>query len=166
MIVAKVGVTHRVLQAALPQISQCAAAHKKPRWLPVAKSKLFRIPKRPVVSTEERLELLRVHNNYKTQMRAIRHFYHNEMIIEKSSKASKSSEQSIKLEAADWERCLALNEQWNIRVSKERDERRAKEMEKLEQYALERMEKKDRELQENIERVSKEIRKQKVLSCT
>lgn len=38
---------------------------RKPRWLPVAKSKLFRVPERKKQSAEEKSELLRLHNNYK-----------------------------------------------------------------------------------------------------
>lgn len=38
---------------------------RKPRWLPTAKSKLFRVPERKQQSPEEKAELLRIHNNYK-----------------------------------------------------------------------------------------------------
>lgn len=38
---------------------------RKPRWLPTAKSKLFRVPERKQQSPEEKAELLRLHNNYK-----------------------------------------------------------------------------------------------------
>ena len=38
---------------------------RKPRWLPVAKSKLFRVPERVKQSPEESAELLRLHNVYK-----------------------------------------------------------------------------------------------------
>lgn len=38
---------------------------RKPRWLPVAKSKMFRVPQRKPQSLEEKNELLRLHNNYR-----------------------------------------------------------------------------------------------------
>lgn len=38
---------------------------RKPRWLPVAKSKLFRIPEKKPQTEDEKLELLRLHNHYK-----------------------------------------------------------------------------------------------------
>lgn len=101
----------------VPVLIQTAGAHRKPRWLPVAKSKVFRIPKRPEVPEEERLELLRLNNNYKTQMRAIRRFYHDEMIHDQSTRDSASSEMSLRLEAEEWEKCLEINEQWNKQVS-------------------------------------------------
>ncbi|XP_059051767.1 small ribosomal subunit protein mS26 [Achroia grisella] len=147
-------------------IIQCAEAHRKPRWLPVAKSKIYRIPKRPEISEEERIELLRINNNYKTQMRAIRRFYHEEMIKEKSTRSSSSSEMSQKLEAEDWEQCVKINDNWNAQVALEREERRKNELAKMEEYALARMEAKDRELKEKIEKVSQEIRIQKELSKT
>lgn len=143
-------------------VVQCAEAHRKPRWVPVAKSKIYRIPKRPEVSEEERLELLRINNNYKTQMRAIRRFFHEEMIKEKSTKDSASSEMSLRLEAQEWERCVELNEKWNAQVALEREERRKQELIKMEEYALERMEAKDKELEERIKKASEQIRKQKV----
>jgi len=38
---------------------------RKPRWLPVAKSKVFRVPERKKQTEEERTELMRLHNQYK-----------------------------------------------------------------------------------------------------
>lgn len=39
--------------------------HRKPRWVPVAKSKMFRVPERKPEDPEERAELMRLHQNYK-----------------------------------------------------------------------------------------------------
>lgn len=143
---------------------QCAEAHRKPRWLPVAKSKIYRIPKRPVVSEEERLELLRLHNNYKTQMRSIRRFYHEEMIKEKSTRESASSEMSQRLEAQEWARCVELNEKWNAQVAVEREERRKLEVAALEEYALKKMQEQDQRLKDRIAKATEEIQIQKVIS--
>lgn len=46
---------------------------RKPIWLPTAKTKLFRVPKRPVLPEEEILELRRINNNYKTYMNSLRY---------------------------------------------------------------------------------------------
>ncbi|XP_068619760.1 small ribosomal subunit protein mS26 [Battus philenor] len=155
-----------LLKRTWPMVIQCAEAHRKPRWFPVAKSKIYRIPKRPVVSEEERIELLRINNNYKTQMRAITRFYHEEMIKEKSTLESASSEMSQRLEAEEWEQCVKFNEQWNAQVAAEREERRKKELEAMEEYALARMEAKDKELKERIAKASEKIRREKELSST
>ncbi|XP_013173259.1 PREDICTED: probable 28S ribosomal protein S26, mitochondrial [Papilio xuthus] len=155
-----------ILKRTLPMLMQCAEAHRKPRWLPVAKSKIFRIPKRPVISEEERIELLRINNNYKTQMRAIKRFYHEEMIKEKSTLESASSEMSQQLEAEEWERCVKINDTWNAQIAAEREERRKKELQEMEEFALARMEAKDKELRHRIAKASEEIREQKKLSST
>ncbi|XP_047537345.1 probable 28S ribosomal protein S26, mitochondrial [Vanessa atalanta] len=154
------------LKRSCPLIMQIAETHRKPRWLPVAKSKIYRIPKRPEVSEEERLELLRINNNYKTQMRAIRRFYHEEMINEKSSLQSASSEMSQQLEADEWEKCVQINEKWNAQVAAEREQRRKIELAAMEDYALKRIEAKDKEFKERIARASAEIRREKELSST
>ncbi|KAJ8709404.1 hypothetical protein PYW07_009230 [Mythimna separata] len=155
-----------LLKRTWPMLVQCAEAHRKPRWLPVAKSKIYRIPKRPVISEDERLELMRLHNNYKTQMRSIRRFYHEEMIKEKSTRESASSEMSQRLEAEEWARCVELNEKWNAQVAVEREERRKLEVAALEEYALKKIEADDIKLKERIAKASEEIKKQKELSST
>lgn len=157
---------NNLLKKALPNFIQCAGAHRKPRWVPIAKSKIYRIPKRPVITEEERLELLRINNNYKTQMRAIRRFYFEDMIKERSSRESATSEMSQRLEAEEWARCLELNEKWNAKVALEREERRKKEIAAMEEYALSRMEKSDIALREKIEKASVEIRRQKVFNVS
>lgn len=44
---------------------QCVQFHRKPRWAPQAKSKIFRVPERRKQSDDEKAELLRLHNHYK-----------------------------------------------------------------------------------------------------
>lgn len=44
---------------------QCVRWRRKPRWMPVAKSRVFKVPERTKVPEDERVELLRLHNNYK-----------------------------------------------------------------------------------------------------
>lgn len=44
---------------------QCVQYHRKPRWLPQAKSKVFRVPERRKQNDDEKAELLRLHNHYK-----------------------------------------------------------------------------------------------------
>ncbi|CAH2054060.1 unnamed protein product, partial [Iphiclides podalirius] len=99
-------------------------------------------------------------------MRAIRRFYHEEMIKEKSTLESASSEMSQKLEAEEWEQCVQLNEKWNAQVAAEREERRKKELEAMEEYALKRIEAKDKALRKRIVKASEKIKVQKSLSST
>lgn len=55
-----------------PLNCQSVRWRRKARWLPVAKSKMFRIPKRPVIPEEEQHELRRLHQIYKTNMKSLR----------------------------------------------------------------------------------------------
>lgn len=48
-----------------PVCVQCVRWRRKPRWLPVAKSKLYRVPERKRGPEEEYTELLRLHNTYR-----------------------------------------------------------------------------------------------------
>lgn len=50
---------------------QCVRWKRKPIWLPTAKSKLYRIPKAPVIPKEEAEELKRIHNYYRTHMTSL-----------------------------------------------------------------------------------------------
>lgn len=47
---------------------------RKPRWVPQAKSKIFRVPPRRVPPEDERLELMRLHNNYRTKIKSLRRY--------------------------------------------------------------------------------------------
>lgn len=53
--------------------TQCIRWKRKPIWLPTAKSKVFRVPKKPVISNEEKLELQRLYNNYRTYMTSFKY---------------------------------------------------------------------------------------------
>lgn len=55
-----------------PVCVQFVRWRRKPRWLPVAKSKLFRIPERPRIPEDEANELRRLNNNYNTLVRSVR----------------------------------------------------------------------------------------------
>lgn len=48
-----------------PACVQSVRWHRKPRWVPIAKSKMFRVPERKPEDPEERAELMRLHHNYK-----------------------------------------------------------------------------------------------------
>lgn len=107
---------------------------RKPRWLPVAKSKMFRVPERKPEDPQEREELMRLHTNYKTKMRAVKSYLMEET---KRREATSSADHMIvtpEEAEADFERCRMLNEQWNKEVAAVREQRLA--MEKLERHAI------------------------------
>lgn len=53
------------VSAGAPACLQSVRWHRKPRWVPIAKSKMFRVPERKQEDPEERAELMRLHHNYK-----------------------------------------------------------------------------------------------------
>jgi len=55
--------------------TQCIRWKRKPIWLPTAKSKLFRVPKRPETPIEEQEEIKRLYNHYRTYMSSIRYIH-------------------------------------------------------------------------------------------
>jgi hypothetical protein len=56
-----------------PVYLQSVRWKRKPRWLPVAKSKQFRIPERPKFDESESAELRRLYDRYRTHLRAVRY---------------------------------------------------------------------------------------------
>ncbi|CAG9862873.1 unnamed protein product [Phyllotreta striolata] len=133
---------------------------RKPIHLGTAKSKLFRIPERPNQPEEERMELLRIFNNYRTTMKSLRNFFivnHSSEFVE----ASEDPEESRRLFEEDFKRCSAINDQWNKNQKERREKFFAKQHEEEVTFALNRIElekKKAQELQEAIEEI---VRKEK-----
>lgn len=63
--------TNKLLERGTQIFLQQVRYTRKPRWVPKAPSKMYRIPKRPQISTEERNELFQLFTNYRTYMKAI-----------------------------------------------------------------------------------------------
>lgn len=85
-----------------------------------AKSKLFRVPKRPVVPPEERVEMIRLFNNYRTQMKSITAYLTDKYCV--ANLDTSDPEQIKKLFEEDYENCMKINDEWNEqqRVVRER----------------------------------------------
>ncbi|XP_017072219.1 probable 28S ribosomal protein S26, mitochondrial [Drosophila eugracilis] len=113
---------------------------RKPRWLPVAKSKMFRVPERKKQSEEERTELMRLHNQYKTQLRSVRQFLREEVIHHEETSTADHIVLTVEQEEAEFQKCLEANAAWNAAIAKERDQRLAKEREEKVAYVQERLE--------------------------
>lgn len=83
---------------------------RKPLWMGRAKTKMFKVVPRKVIPVEEERELIRLHNNYRTQVRSIRTF------LEANWK--EKTEETIDHEAVqrkfeeDLQRTLLLNKEW------------------------------------------------------
>ncbi|XP_044735173.1 probable 28S ribosomal protein S26, mitochondrial [Chrysoperla carnea] len=109
---------------------------RKPRWLPVAKSKLYKVPKRPEISESERNELFRLHTNYKTQVKSIRHF----LIKEFEAQQIKEDEVQVKKDFdIDFEKCRKINEEWNSSIIPIREARIQAEKKLAQDIVMQRM---------------------------
>ncbi|XP_070501919.1 small ribosomal subunit protein mS26 [Chironomus tepperi] len=106
---------------------------RKPRWLPTAPSKVFRVPERHVLPYEEKIEWQRLNNNYRTQVNSIRRYLINE--VEERKKMFELQETPAD-EEAEFQRCFALNEQWNQEIAKSRILRVEEENEKRREEIL------------------------------
>ncbi|XP_017111993.1 probable 28S ribosomal protein S26, mitochondrial [Drosophila elegans] len=112
---------------------------RKPRWLPVAKSKMFRVPERKKQTEEERTELMRLHNQYKTQLRSVRQFLREEVVRHEETSTADHIVLTPEQEEAEFQKCLDVNAAWNATIAKERDQRLAKEREEKVAYVQERL---------------------------
>lgn len=136
---------------------------RKPIWLPMAKSKLYKIPPSPVPRPEEYEELKRLHNNYRTLMKSLRQFF----IDYEAKKAEVFSENVVKHNAEeDFKICSYVNDIWNKEVAALREQRLAMERElRVKEIKMKIEEKAIRDLKIQ-ERVDAEIRKAKEEAVT
>lgn len=93
----------------------------KPRWVPVAKTKQFRIPVRHSYPEEDEVEQIRLWNMYRTQLRA------TISEIKRSYQASATADEVILKRQQDiedsWKESMRINDEWNAQLAIEREER-------------------------------------------
>ncbi|XP_015523757.2 probable 28S ribosomal protein S26, mitochondrial [Neodiprion lecontei] len=142
---------------------QCVRWKRKPLWLGTAKSKLFRIPERPKIPKDETIELLRLHNNYRTLVRSIRHHI-TEAVI--GSQARVDTELRAKQEEEDFVRCVALNNEWNESKAKARDERLAKAREVRREEILRKIIAQEQLAAKQLENIEKTVKRVKEEAIT
>lgn len=118
---------------------------RKPRWLPVAKSKLFRVPERKVEDPMERAELMRLHANYKTQLRAVRGFLMADTNAREATSTADHLIISPEQMEEEFRQCSEVNDKWNAQIAQVRNQRLAIEREAQRELILQRLDaKKDR----------------------
>ncbi|KAF6199899.1 hypothetical protein GE061_006197 [Apolygus lucorum] len=112
---------------------------KKPRWLPVAKSKMFKVPERKRPPSDEHEELKRLHNQYRTEMKSLRLFF------SERTKAMSTGEEVLaeiaKREEDAHQEAVRINAEWNARVAEHREKLLAEEKEREVEEILEAVEK-------------------------
>ncbi|XP_067633199.1 small ribosomal subunit protein mS26-like, partial [Eurosta solidaginis] len=139
---------------------------RKPRWLPTAKSKLFRVPERKRQDPDEKAELKRINNNYKTQMRSIRKYLREEVVRLNVTATADHFVLTAEQEEAEFQNCIQENEAWNQKIAAERNERILKERESKAAIIRERLEAARLREEEKFERAEEIVRREKELAKT
>ncbi|KYM77485.1 putative 28S ribosomal protein S26, mitochondrial [Atta colombica] len=99
--------------------TQCVRWKRKPIWLPTAKSKVFRVPKRPVIPMEDYVELKRLYNNYRTYMTSFK-AYIRQIVKENEMQFNETVVNKL-TEEEDFKACNAINDEWNAEIAKMRE---------------------------------------------
>ncbi|KAG7191144.1 hypothetical protein KM043_007171 [Ampulex compressa] len=140
---------------------QCVRWKRKPIWLPTAKSKIFRIPQRPVIPEDDYQELKRLYNNHRTYMNSLMYYMQEKLKQEEKRYDDASVKQA---EEEDFLVCSEINNAWNEHVGLEREARFEKQMsQQIEQISIKLInkEQQDAMIKANIE---EEVKKAKIQS--
>ncbi|KAB0804853.1 hypothetical protein PPYR_01823 [Photinus pyralis] len=130
---------------------------KKPRWLPTAKTKMFRVAPRPQIPTEDYEELKRLHNNYRTQIKSLTGYFTEKYSTENIQQFDiEQHEKSIK---DDFLKCTAINDEWNRQIKIQREERVAKELEESVNLAKQRLEERQQRQLLKLQAADVEVRR-------
>ncbi|KAG5680399.1 hypothetical protein PVAND_009908 [Polypedilum vanderplanki] len=130
---------------------------RKPRWLPTAPSKVFRVPERHVLPHDESIEWQRLNNNYRTQINSLRRYLIKEVEEKKKNREMNATPAD---EEAEFQRCLAINESWNQDIAKMRTLRIEEENEKRREQILINIENKVERQQKQKEIVEEKIKRE------
>lgn len=132
---------------------------RKPIWKGTAKSKIFRVNHRIQIPIEETLEIRRLYNNYRTNVKTIKQFLtlkYNEEYQQKEDTDLKQKEFE-----EDLLNCMKINDEWNAKQKVMRDAKAAEELEealkKAEQRKLDSIARIQKSRKEKHEIVLKEI---------
>ncbi|XP_032672859.1 probable 28S ribosomal protein S26, mitochondrial [Odontomachus brunneus] len=134
---------------------------RKPIWLPPSKSKMFHVPKRPVIPKEEEIELKYLYNIYRTYISSLRS--HIEANAIKSN--VEFSETTLEQEE-DFQICKTINDKWNAHVAEIRETRLIAKREASKEKALQKMMKIEEEQEKLKKLANEEIRKFKEEAVT
>ncbi|XP_055696734.1 probable 28S ribosomal protein S26, mitochondrial [Phlebotomus papatasi] len=136
---------------------------RKPRWLPMAQSRYNKVPERKPVDPEEKDEMMRLFNIYRTQYKSVRKF----LMAEVEAKKAQTTVLTMtpEEEEADMKRSMEINEEWNRKAAEVRNQRLEEQMELRKKDILERLEAKQLREEERRrwaeERVKQEIERSK-----
>ncbi|XP_043469191.1 probable 28S ribosomal protein S26, mitochondrial [Leptopilina heterotoma] len=136
---------------------------RKPFWLPMAKSKMFKIPPRPVIPQEESEEIHLLFNHYRTAVNSLRRHF---IKVTEESNVQLDPELIEKAKEDDFLACSAINDEWNKQISIERDVRLEEERELKKEFISNAIEKHKKRKEEKLEIAKEELRKAQELIPT
>uniref|UniRef100_A0A1B6DPR9 Small ribosomal subunit protein mS26 n=1 Tax=Clastoptera arizonana TaxID=38151 RepID=A0A1B6DPR9_9HEMI len=124
--------------------------YRKPRWVPVAPSKMFRVPERKRYPAEETVEVIRLNNIYRTTMKSLR-LYFKTKTQSMTTAPEVIQEQTRKLEEHH-KICVEENDRWNkevaelrkARLLKSENEKRIEIANRLKEHETEQLEIKEK----------------------
>nr|CAD7567547.1 unnamed protein product [Timema californicum] len=124
---------------------------------------MFRVPVRPKIPKEEKDELCRLHNIYRTYFSALRHYL--------SQEYEKNINQYTGLvdiggQDSEHEDCMRINAEWNAEVAAEREERLVRQGEERKKIILETLIAAEKRQQERAQKADEIVRKEKINSKT
>ncbi|XP_050462156.1 probable 28S ribosomal protein S26, mitochondrial [Cataglyphis hispanica] len=143
--------------------TQCIRWKRKPIWMPTAKSKVFRIPKKPVISVEEHLETQRLYNNYRTYITSLRAYLAK---VAKENEVQFDQAAIEQAEEEDFQTCSAINDEWNAEVAKIREVRLANMREKRRESILQKLLQQEKQEEEQRNYIDEQIRQIKMEAVT
>nr|CAG4643563.1 EOG090X0FQ9 [Ilyocryptus agilis] len=132
---------------------------RKPLGSPMAKSKMFRIPSKPVIPSDEKEEIKRLYDNYKLEMKSLRQYFYEQSL--KQAESGESAQQKLKLEEDEHLRLMEENRLENEKTAALRNERLKVEAEKMREKVLASLIKKEENDRIVIEMFSNFIEKHK-----
>ncbi|XP_064603791.1 small ribosomal subunit protein mS26-like [Liolophura sinensis] len=99
---------------------------RKPRWVPVAKTKVFNVREPTPINAEEDVELFKEFNSYRTELKTIRTFL---VKWQQDIKTEDISEEELqRAEEEEHRRLMEINRQWNAEVAVQREKRQKEEV--------------------------------------
>lgn len=101
--------------------------------------------------------------SFRTQMRSVRAFFREEV---ERKKIIVAQELTPADEEAEYQRCSAINDEWNLEISKRRDARLIKENAERREHILRRLEAKKVRDQDELEKMEIRVRQEKENSAT
>ncbi|KAK0070072.1 28S ribosomal protein S26 mitochondrial [Biomphalaria pfeifferi] len=142
------------------KVNSVPVRYRKPKWVPLAKSKEFYVRKPTPIDPEEYSMLNFCYSQYRAEVKSIRQFLHEQLL----NKQENLSVQQVSDDAHD---LMSMEEQvleWNKKVAVTRNARLAEEM-KLEEERIKQIEKEraERKLQKKIE-AEKKLKKNIAMS--